>query len=48
MFDDPRKELQRMQQELLAAEEEEWDDLSDIQDLLDDYEEEDAAASVEE
>lgn len=46
MFDDPRKELQRMQQELLAAEEEEWDDLSDIQDLLDDYEEEDSIEAL--
>ena len=42
MLDDPKKELQRIQEELLAAEEEEWDDLSDIQDLLDDYEEEDS------
>ena len=42
MFDDPKKELQRLQDELLAAEEEQWDDLSDIQDLLDDYEEEDS------
>ncbi len=46
MFDDPKKELQRLQDELLAAEEEEWDDLSDIQDLLDDYEEEDSVESL--
>ena len=41
MFDDPKKELRRLQEELLAEEDEGWDDLSDIQDLLDGYEEED-------
>lgn len=46
MFDDPKKELQRLQDELLAAEDEEWDDLSDIQDLLDDYEEEDSVEAI--
>ena len=38
MFDDPQEQLRRMQAELLAAEEEdEYDDLSDIDDLLQDY-----------
>ena len=37
MFDDPKEQLQRIQAELLAAEEEEYDDLSDIDDLLEEY-----------
>jgi len=38
MFDDPKKHLRRMQAELLAAEEEdEYDDLSDIDELLEEY-----------
>lgn len=43
MFDDPKKELKRLQAELLAAEEEEYveDDLSDIEDLLEEYTSED-------
>ena len=41
MFDDPKKHLRRMQEELLAAEEEEeYDDLSDIDALLEEYLEE--------
>ena len=43
MFDDPKKELRRLQDELLAAEaEEEWvdDDLEGIEELLEDYGEE--------
>jgi len=35
VFDDPRKELQRLQQELLAEEEE------DLEDLMEEYAEED-------
>ena len=38
MFDNPKEQLKRIQAELLAAEEEEeFDDLSDIDDLLQDY-----------
>ena len=39
MFDDPKEQLRRMQEQLLAAEEEEeeFDDLSDIDDLLEEY-----------
>lgn len=52
MFDDPRKELKRLQDELLAAEEEDAveDDLSDIADLLEEYtaEDEDYEACFEE
>ena len=41
MFDDPNKHLRRMQEELLAAEEEEeYDDLSDLDELLSEYLEE--------
>ena len=42
MFDDPKKELRRLENELLAEEETDWldDDLSDLDDLLKDYEEE--------
>ena len=44
IFDDPKKELKRMEEELFAAEEEQWeeaDDLSDIRSLLRDYDDED-------
>ena len=38
MFDDPKKHLQKMQEQLLAADEEDqYDDLSDIDDLLEEY-----------
>ena len=54
MFDDPKKELRRLEEELLAAEEESWLtdddlDLDDIQALLDgDQEDEDYSDLFEE
>ncbi len=46
MFDDPKKELQRLQKELLEEEEGQWDDLRDIQDILEEYEEEDSVEAI--
>ena len=46
MFDDPSKELKRLEEQLLA--EEEYDELEGIEDLLADYEETDLADYFEE
>ena len=47
MFDDPRKELRRLEEQL-RAEEEYDDDLEGIEKLLEDYEEEDFSACFRE
>ena len=46
MFDDPRKELRRLEEQLLA--EEDYDELDGIEELLQDYEEEDFADCFQE
>ena len=46
MFDDPREELKRLEEQLLA--EEEYDELEGIEELLDDYEEEDFSSCFQE